>query len=113
MGSDVGGAPAAFAVPEGFKEMNQADVLKEIADFKEVCSGFQKDENLKTLAKGMPRSFCVIVYQNSFNPTTSQNFAKYENYRVLVGKQESVDGLKAAFEEKVKGSFEVNEQIRA
>lgn len=37
--------------------------------------------------------------------------SQYQNYRVLVGKQDSIDKLKAAFEEKVKGSFKVNEQF--
>jgi len=33
-------------VPEGFSEQNTGELSKEIESFKEVCTGFQKDEDL-------------------------------------------------------------------
>jgi len=97
----------ADEVPEGFKEMDLSVVDKEIAAFKTVCSGFQKDKELQKVAKGMQRSFCVIVLQTAFDPKTGKSLSKYENYRVLVGKQESIDKLSAAFQA-VQGTFEIN-----
>jgi len=70
----------------------------------------QKDEALKALAKEMPRAFCVMVFNNELSPATGRWSGTFKNYRVLVGKQESIDALKKAFEEKVKGSFEVELQ---
>jgi len=105
-------APAELTVEDGFKEMDTGLLADEIKQFKEVCSGFQNDEKLPKLAENMPRSFCVIVLQSSYNPATGKTHSKYENYRVLVGAEESVNALNAAFKEKVKGTFEVNEQIR-
>lgn len=106
-------APAEMKVEEGFKEMDTAGLTREISEFKTACEEFQKDENLSTIAKDMPRSFCVVTLENSYHPSSGKTFSKYNNHRVLVGKQESIDTLKTAFEDKVKGTFEVNNQIRA
>jgi hypothetical protein len=106
-------ASAEIAVEEGFKEMNTANIDGEIVEFKAACEQFQKDENLKAVAKDMPRSFCVIVLESSYHPSTKKSYSQYKNYRVLVGKQESIDTLKTAFGEKLKGTFEIDEQIRA
>jgi len=54
----------------------------------------------------------VIVLQTKFDIKNDTSSSKYENYRVLVGKQEGIDALGKAFEG-VKGSFEVNKQERA
>jgi len=53
----------------------------------------------------MMRSFCVIVLENVH--LVDKTVSQYSNYRVLVGNQDSIDKLKAAFGEKVKGSFKV------
>jgi hypothetical protein len=55
----------------------------------------------------MQRAFCVIVCQTKHDIASGTSKSKYENYRVLVGKQESIDKLSTAFEA-IKGSFEIN-----
>jgi len=89
------------------KEMDSATVMKEIDDFKTIAAEFQKDAELKAHAKAMPRCFCVMVYENTYNPYTGKSTGDYKNYRVLVGPQDKINVVKAKFEEKVKGTFEV------
>jgi len=48
-----------------------------------------------------------MVYENTYNPYTKKSKGDYKNYRVLVGPQDKIDTLKARFDEKVKGTFEV------
>ena len=55
----------------------------------------------------MPRCFCVMVYDQVYVPGLGKTFHKFENYRVLVGPKANLDSLKATFDEKVKGSFEI------
>jgi len=110
-GSITGAGCEAAGVDEGEeaggKEMDSATVMKEIDDFKTVAAEFQKDDELKAHAKAMPRCFCVMVYENTYNPYTGKSKGDFKNYRVLVGPQDKIDAMKAKFEEKVKGSFEV------
>ena len=81
--------------------------MAEIDGFKNVGAEMQKDDSLKEHAKKMPRCFCVMVYENTYNPYTKTSKGDFKNYRVLVGPQESISYLKTAMEEKVKGTFEV------
>lgn len=48
-----------------------------------------------------------MVFENTYNPYTGKSVGDFKNYRVLVGPQAAIDAVKAACEEKVKGSFEV------
>jgi len=65
-GEGTGPAPkeeeSDSAVPEGFSEMDKAQVYRELDDNKKVLEGFTKDESLKESAKDCPRAFCVIVF---------------------------------------------------
>jgi len=88
-------------------------VNKEIEAGKEAMLAMQADASLKEAAKDMPRSFCVLVLEQEYNPSTGNSNTKFTNYRVLVGKQESIDLLKSAMDEKVKGCFELKLQERA
>jgi thiol-disulfide isomerase/thioredoxin len=103
--------PAELKVEEGFAELDSAKIMTEMEEFKKVTAGLQQREDLKEAAKKLQRAFCVIVYQQSIHPN-KKSYAKYENWRVLVGEKESVQKLKEAFESEVKGSFTVNNQIR-
>jgi len=62
---------------------------------------------LKDTAKQMPRCFCVMVYEETYDVNTNESKVDWKNYRVLVGKQEHIDTIKAKIEETVKGDFEV------
>lgn len=96
---------AEAAVTESKPQLDQAQVMKEIDEFKEVAAAFQKDEALKEHAKKCPRAFCVMVFESKYK---NKKFATdFKNYRVVVGPQENIDALKKTFEEKVRGSFEV------
>ena len=70
-----------------------------------MFDGFKDNKDLCDLAKDMPRAFCVLVFTTKFNPKTRKTVGKYENFRVLVGKQETIDGVKAILEEKVKSDL--------
>lgn len=100
------GATVEIKTPEGFEERDCSGIAAEIDAFKVKCSEFQANEEIKTAAKGMQRSFCVIVYQNSYNPSNQKSSAKYDNYRVVIGKQEQVDTVKKAIIDSMEaGSF--------
>jgi hypothetical protein len=45
------------------------------------------------------------------DPNTGKWYGKYENYRVLIGLQHKIDICKKEIEDKVKGSFEIHEQM--
>jgi len=101
----TGAADAAPAIPEGFSEMNAADISKETVAIGTVLEGFTKNDALKEMATGCPRAFCVVVLQENFYPNTGKTLFKYENYRVVVGPKENIDKMKELFENEVKGSF--------
>jgi len=94
-------------LPEGYKEIDADAINKEIDAFKGVGEGLQKDETMKGHAAKMPRAFCVMVFNQMYMPKSGKTVGKYENYRVLVGPQDTIDAVKGILEEKVKGSFEV------
>lgn len=96
---------AAAAVPEGFSEMDQEVLKRELDANKLVLEGFTKDEDLKKNAEGCPRAFCVLVCAQDYMPATGKTLTKYENFRVVVGPKDKIEHLKTTFEEKVKGTF--------
>jgi len=104
-----GGEAPAEKVPEGFKEVDGAAVNKEMDDFRGIAAEMQKE--LGDNAKGMMRDFCVLVLNQQFMPNSGKWYGKYDNYRVLVGSQAKIDACNNLIKEKVKGSFEVNEQL--
>jgi hypothetical protein len=92
------------AVPEGFAELDKSVIDAEIAKIGPILEGFTKNEELATQAKGCPRAFCVIALQENYFPNTGKTLFKYENYRVVVGPKDNIDGLKATFEKKLTGN---------
>lgn len=58
-------------------------------------------------AKSMPRAFCVMVYEETFNVATEKSTIDWKNYRVLVGPKDAIDECKKQIEENLKGDFEV------
>lgn len=85
-GGAASGSDAEAKVPEGMKEdMDAVKINKEIDDFVVVAKEFQKDDKMKELAKGMPRCFCVMVYDQVYSPAHKKTYHKFDNYRVLVG----------------------------
>jgi len=94
-------------IPEGAKDVDAEAINAEIDAFKAVGEELQKDEEMKKHAKSMQRAFCVMVFTQTYMPKAGKTVGKYENYRVLVGPQASLDAVKPMLEDKVKGSFEV------
>lgn len=108
---DTGAAPE-IKTEEGFTEMDTNSLSLEIVKFKEACSGWQQDSAIQEAAKGMMRSFCVVVLQQCYNPQTEKYNCKYENFRVLVGAQAKIDTIEAKFKTLDEGyTFKVNNQV--
>jgi len=106
-GEGTGPAPAeaAAAIPEGFSEMDQETLGRELEANKVALEAFTKDDELKTHAEGCPRAFCVVVCAQDYIPATGKTLTKYENYRVVVGPKDKIEHLKTTFADKMKGSF--------
>lgn len=86
----AGGEAGAEIGPEETKRPE--DCMAYIDLFKnEIAPGLQNDEEIKAIAKGMPRAFCVMVYEESLNVETKKSKIDWKNYRVLVGPTASVD----------------------
>ena len=79
-----------------------SDINEEMDNFKPIFEEFKTNEVLCALAREMPRAFCVLAFNTKFNPKTRITMGSYENFRVLVGPQANIDGVKAILEEKVK-----------
>jgi hypothetical protein len=105
-GADSSEEPKYEPKPD-FKTLDLDAISKEIEGFKESCKAMSDNDALKEAAKDMPRKFCVVVLEQHYSPQNDSSLFKYTNYRVLVGKQESIDLLAKHFEENVKGSFEI------
>jgi hypothetical protein len=73
-------------------------VVEEITKFKTACQDLTSNAEITETAKGMQRSFAVIVHQASYIPSEKKFYAKYENYRVLVGPQEKITKLQGELE---------------
>jgi len=73
----------------------------------EVGPALQKNEKIAAVAKNMPRAFCVMVYEETYDVTSKKSKVDWKNFRVLVGKQEDIDVCKAEIDTSVKGDFEV------
>jgi len=70
---------------KGEGEHDLAQINAEIDAFKQLAENdFQKNEELKTLAKDMPRAFCVMVLESKFNAQTGKWGGSFTNYRVCV-----------------------------
>lgn len=97
---ESGSAPAS--------KLDPAACLATIDEFAStVGPALQKDEKIKSVAKGMPRAFCVMVYEEKYDPRTQTSSVDWKNHRVLVGPQASIDTCKEAMETQVKGDYEV------
>jgi len=95
------------AAPAG-KELDGSACLDAITKFKEAAgTALSGNEDVKTHASNMPRAFCVMVYEETYNIGSGKSLVDWKNYRVLVGKQEAIDACKKAIEANVSGDFEV------
>jgi len=101
--------PAAEGETEAAgKDLDAAGCLANIDTFHtEVAPALQKNEKIAAVAKNMPRAFCVMVYEETYNVTSKKSKVDWKNFRVLVGKQEDIDVCKAEIDTSVKGDFEV------
>ena len=106
-GAKVEEPDAKADLPKGFKELDMAGVSSEIDTLHAVFEGFTKDEEMIKSAETLQRAFCVLVLEMRYSPKTGSFIGKYDNHRVLQGPKASIDKIKAAFDEKVIGSFEV------
>jgi hypothetical protein len=68
-------AITAVLPEDGFKEMDTSPFDEELVEFKETCSTLQKDEKLKAASKKMIKSFCVIVLQSSYIPSSGKTYS--------------------------------------
>lgn len=74
---------AAEEKTEG-SNVNPEDALAVIDTFhKETGPALQA--KLKESAKGMPRAFCVMTYEEEYDINTDKSKVEWNNYRVLVG----------------------------
>ena len=90
------------------KTIDPATALAAIDEFKSTHGpGLQANEKIAEVAKKMPRAFCVMVYEDSYNCTTGESKVDWKNFRVLVGPQDAIDTCKAEIEAVVKGDFEI------
>ena len=96
---------------EGFKELDLEAVNKEIDGLLSANKDIKADQRLKDNSAGLMRAFNVLVLEQRIMPSGKAT-AKYQNYRVLMGKQDAIDKVKPVLEEHMKGTFEVNEQIQ-
>ena len=55
----------------------------------------------------MPRAYCVLVFKTVRDPIKNKIYGKYENFRVLLGKEEPLEEVKAVIDEKITGSFDI------
>merc|ERR1712224_425678 len=95
-----GSAPAS--------KLDPAACLATIDEFAStVGPALQKDEKVKEAAKQMPRAFCVMVYEEKYDPRSQSSSVDWKNYRVLVGKQDAINTCKEVIEANVKGDYEV------
>lgn len=84
------------------KVLDSPSCLADIDKFKEeYAPALQKDEKVAAAAKAMPRAFCVMVYEESYDVSTEKSKIDWKNYRVLVGKQADIDACKEAIEKTV------------
>jgi len=67
------------------KELDSNTVMSEIDAFKEVGKELQASATLKEHAKKMPRCFCVMVYEDTYDPYNDKHKGDFKNYRVMVG----------------------------
>ena len=49
----------------------------------------------------MPRAYCVLVFSTVRDPIKQKIYGKYENFRVLFGKEENLEEVKAVLDEKM------------
>jgi len=106
------GDPKAAEIPEGYKELDMETVSAELTELHEVLEGFIKDEEMKNSTKELSRAFCVLVLEMKYSPKTDKYIGAYNNHRVLQGPKEHCDKVTAAFEEKVKGTFEIIKRVK-
>jgi len=86
-------------------------VSAELSELHEVFEGFVKDEEMKNSTKELSRAFCVLVLEMKYSPKTDKFIGAYNNHRVVEGPKEHCDKVAAAFEEKVKGTFEILKKV--
>lgn len=104
---EVGGPKGGDEAASG-KEMDAAACLDNITKFKEAAgTALVGNEEVKKHVATMPRAFCVMVYEESYDVAKDKSLVDWKNYRVLVGKQEAIDACKKAIEDNVSGEFEV------
>jgi len=116
-GEDLGiDNPAAKKEEEGAaeggatNEKDPAACMAYIDQFKaEIAPGLQKNENVSTSAKAMPRAFCVMVYEETLNVVSGKSNIDWKNYRVLVGPKDKIDTCKKEIESALdeKAGFEI------
>ena len=80
----------------------------------EIGPAMQAHDTVKEHAKGMMQAFCVMVLQQKINVATGKSTGSFQNFRQMVGKQESIDACRKVMEELVgDGAYEIIPRERA
>lgn len=91
--------------PEGFKTLDFAAVVAEMAKLKPVMEGMNQDMEMTKLTSAFMQAFCVLVLEMRYCPNTGEFLGKYENYRIFQGPKDSLWKLKACISDRFKGTF--------
>jgi hypothetical protein len=94
------------------KELDGEKINSEIDGFVEIQKKVMESEELKKAAESLIRAFNVFVFEQTLVPNTGKTTSEYNNYRVLMGKQEGIDSVKQILADNFTGSFEVELQER-
>ena len=65
----------------------------------------QENDEIKTFIRDMSRAFCVMQYEENFDPEKNERTLEYKNYRVLVGTQENINTCKKVMRRALKSIF--------
>lgn len=108
-GSAAAGGEVVLPALEG-KALNFENVMGEVDTFKNTTAGTLNTQFTEK-AKECQRAFCVMVTQAGYDAASDTFLTDYKNYRVLVGKGETVDEMNNWMKDNVKGEFEVVERF--
>ena len=69
--------------PEGFKPLDFAAIVAEMAALKPVMEGMNQDMEMTQLTSTFMQAFCVLVLEMRYCPNSGEFVGKYENYRIF------------------------------
>jgi len=79
---------------DGNNSVDAAEVSDSVKKFKELAKEHLLKDETKAKAEGMPRAFCVLVVTSKYDCKAKKLATTMDNYHVLVGPQDKIDGMK-------------------